>query len=888
MLEFCYKCRGAVSVFLTLILIPTFIFSGVLVDGSRILGAKNLISGAGELAMNAALSDYHEELNKTYGLLAMAETAEEVDDIMQDFFQTTLNANGISEEDFSKALVYLELTNDEFSVSDIPGTEVYRTEVLKQEVLEYMKFRAPATLVKRAIKEKVEEADSLEEEKNAADGQLQFEKELDEMQKIFEDIKECTDVLEANYPKIYDETGFNKMLKNAKDTYKDKITVLAVSYYRMQNCMDAESGDTKGLMEKMVELADRMGDLNNINAATASCIIQMIMVENGMAGKDPDDVLEGLTIGSEEYEEMQGLIEEYADACEKCEEGITNTEKQLKKAVNGIYKDMNNQRRLLLEGKEKCEKLEDLIEDLKAEYDKLHTKYSNWSDAVGALPDTSGSKAGYQDNLEDNNFFDEGEGLIADFEDLLNKNKTYYEEAESQIHQITFTGKTLDEELTNYEDFINQADYGSIKSEDEIKQKASTFMKQYNDNGIETISLTYSKNEIHLPGNEFVKKVKEYCNNESEDKARAESETEKWNEEKSRSLEDLEKLLLSNDIDAINIKELGQGDLPTDWLNDISLEDHSDSGEVEYEGGLDNRNSREKVSGSGIDSINRDNDSLSTISGLAEKLAEGAETIVEPLYLTEYVMGMFSYYTSDKDTNGETVDNPLSISRDELNDNALYRAEIEYILWGSPDSRTNVTITKAILFTVNLIANLAFAFTNSTLKMDATEIAACFPVGPPAQVAIKCALQAMVAMVETTKNMVDLMDGKKVPLIKNNVAGGSPVWETPIINPVGQTNDGSTGWTYEDYLWVLVCGKMFIPPCQKNMLARTADCIELNMTNGKTSNDDSMKEMFTMIELEAAVSVDTFFLPKLSGAGYDVQEVDEETFTIKYYGVQGY
>ena len=46
MSNFCRKHDGAVAVFLTLILIPTFIFSGVMIDGSRILASKNLVSGA--------------------------------------------------------------------------------------------------------------------------------------------------------------------------------------------------------------------------------------------------------------------------------------------------------------------------------------------------------------------------------------------------------------------------------------------------------------------------------------------------------------------------------------------------------------------------------------------------------------------------------------------------------------------------------------------------------------------------------------------------------------------------------------------------------------------------------------------------------------------------
>ena len=63
MVNFCTKHKGTIAVFLTLILVPTFIFSGVMIDGSRIMASKNMISGAGDLAMNAALSNYNEKLN---------------------------------------------------------------------------------------------------------------------------------------------------------------------------------------------------------------------------------------------------------------------------------------------------------------------------------------------------------------------------------------------------------------------------------------------------------------------------------------------------------------------------------------------------------------------------------------------------------------------------------------------------------------------------------------------------------------------------------------------------------------------------------------------------------------------------------------------------------
>ena len=155
MWNFVRKHDGAISVFLTLILIPTLLFAGVMVDGVRIYGSKNMISGAGDLAMNGALAGYDGDLNDAYGLIAMSRTPEELNENLQDYFEATLSANGLTTGDFSKALINLELLEGSFQASGADGTEIWQTGVMKQEVLEYMKYRAPVTFVNRFILEKL-------------------------------------------------------------------------------------------------------------------------------------------------------------------------------------------------------------------------------------------------------------------------------------------------------------------------------------------------------------------------------------------------------------------------------------------------------------------------------------------------------------------------------------------------------------------------------------------------------------------------------------------------------------------------------------------------------------------------------------------------------------
>ena len=67
---FCEK-KGAISVFLSLILLPMLIVALLANDAARIYCAKSVIADAGEMTMNAALSKYNDKLKDEYGLIAM-------------------------------------------------------------------------------------------------------------------------------------------------------------------------------------------------------------------------------------------------------------------------------------------------------------------------------------------------------------------------------------------------------------------------------------------------------------------------------------------------------------------------------------------------------------------------------------------------------------------------------------------------------------------------------------------------------------------------------------------------------------------------------------------------------------------------------------------------
>ena len=80
---------------------------------------------------------------------------------------------------------------------------------------------------------------------------------------------------------------------------------------------------------------------------------------------------------------------------------------------------------------------------------------------------------------------------------------------------------------------------------------------------------------------------------------------------------------------------------------------------------------------------------------------------------------------------------------------------------------------------------------------------------------------------------------------------------------------------------------MYISARQTELLGRTADCIELNLTEKKTNNANTLRHMYTMVSVDATVSIDTFFLERLGGADYDVS-YDKDAFKVEYHGILGY
>lgn len=214
MLKFCNKEKGAISVFLILIMLPMMVLSWIMIDGGRIQLAKDRINNLADLTYNTALSQYDQTLKDVYGLLAMSQDEKSLLSNLNDYYERSLMSAGLDPEtsaalsdniiqwlgdqvssgnvDNPNYADFLKMEISDFTVSNPALSAVYNPNIMEEQIVDYMKYRAPLGIGVKIIqalksfgtlsdqskviekkKEYYEEQKSLEEELQKAWGYIE-------------------------------------------------------------------------------------------------------------------------------------------------------------------------------------------------------------------------------------------------------------------------------------------------------------------------------------------------------------------------------------------------------------------------------------------------------------------------------------------------------------------------------------------------------------------------------------------------------------------------------------------------------------------------------------------------------------------------------------------
>ena len=159
-MDFFKKTKGAVSIFLVIILVPMMTVSALFVDASKISLAKSVAASAGDLTLNTALTDYDTVLKDMYGLFATAQNTDELYASLEDYYRTCIISSGVSKEDadsyVEQIMAQLGLVGDNKETADILNMQLIdfdvrkRTDaslanatILEKQIVDFMKYRAP-------------------------------------------------------------------------------------------------------------------------------------------------------------------------------------------------------------------------------------------------------------------------------------------------------------------------------------------------------------------------------------------------------------------------------------------------------------------------------------------------------------------------------------------------------------------------------------------------------------------------------------------------------------------------------------------------------------------------------------------------------------------------
>ena len=211
------RVRGSVSILLTLILLPMVTYATMIVDASRLQIARTNISGAGDLALNAMMSDYNEMLAEMYGLFANTTNEEDIQDVLAGYFQQTIEgrylpsmhsedgayiqniihgllsdtadwATGnhvatteLDDEKITELTDFLKMQLEDMTASAVTGSALANPNTMKRQIIEYMKYRGPLSIGSTLLG-KLDYLKGSDQQVDACDNKVQYAEKLGQMQ----------------------------------------------------------------------------------------------------------------------------------------------------------------------------------------------------------------------------------------------------------------------------------------------------------------------------------------------------------------------------------------------------------------------------------------------------------------------------------------------------------------------------------------------------------------------------------------------------------------------------------------------------------------------------------------------------------------------------------
>lgn len=891
MIKFFSKTKGVVSVFLVIILVPMMVISALFVDASRVQLAGSVATSAGDLALNTALTDYDSLLKDMYGLFATAQNTDDLYEKLEDYYKTCITSSGVSSSNadsyVNQIMSQLGMvaeskdTNDilnmqvtDFTVSKRTDTSLANASILKNQIVNFMKYRAPintglgflsslssfTTLSKQTelVDKRTEYYKEQQTVMEAAQSAWKYVNEYNKSgftsdENYFSDMKSDFDKYENEYKNLakkvikdlYDTqsysgfTNYSYYIDTEKIKINDEEKEAAVfytnsdktskldTYDKLSDYSDTKKATAEDIKSRLEEYYNAYNDLktaeNNLpeydgNTYGLQFLVQVNrkkLYENGVfamktlyekysklknAYENADIDASGDSVTEDYYticdensaHKLSYYYEKYMNGFDAlaavfnttisqynstlqgyANNADTNTESTAAK-IKELYDQINGYRTTIQNAKNNIEYAIPYLEDVKNKIKSdgsLKQKEAEWKSSATSseIKNTTMAKqdmaeinnlSSYLKESDVENFINRLNNIGSNLGDMLNEidSYTFFDTPIGEISDYsTFTyllSKNIgDDELkdvpTDSTDLENQADDWC---EGQFKIESSLNVLWENQSGTQPNLIKdklefYSYLYTHFNVGEVSTSTEEKQENTSSDNGKA-----LYNSIKDKAKSDAESKATPPDAKSSNeIK--GQSDLPSGNLGE-------------------NKAAAANVTAGDNAAKDTSNSLNSMFSGLADNIVGMATELRDNLYFSEYVMGMLSYDTIEKENekqNPGTTVTSITNTPISSNNNFAYGSEIEYIIYGGSNSG-NLVKAYGSIYGIRLGFNLIYAFTSSEIRETAFAMAtpiSAATLGVIPVPLIQAGIIIGLACCESGLDLSNLKEGEKVPLFKN-------------------------------------------------------------------------------------------------------------------------
>ena len=220
----------------------------------------------------------------------------------------------------------------------------------------------------------------------------------------------------------------------------------------------------------------------------------------------------------------------------------------------------------------------------------------------------------------------------------------------------------------------------------------------------------------------------------------------------------------------------------------------------------------------------------------ARTLRQGKGTAVREVDLTDRVM--FGQYLLQHFSSFQNPDAQCAL-----------QYQVEYVIGGSAQDRENLKAVAGKILGLREVQNLIALISDQTKMQQALEAATALAgfTGNPAIIqVVQLAVLGVWAFVESVLDVRLLLEGGKVPFVKDSVSWTSDLFALgQYVSPEVKARDSESGISYQDYLRVLLAVVSV-----KDLGLRACDVLEIKLNGSEPYANVRMDHMIYQMEAE--------------------------------------